>query len=70
MKKELLKVLLGTLIALLILSPFLMPDNWVYVQKNKSGYDSNWEVIAYISVLFLGFFAGLGINSMLDKLIK
>lgn len=70
MKKELLKVLLGTLIALLIWSPFLMPDNWVYVQKNKSVYDSNWEIIATISIFILGFFAGLGIKSVFDKLIK
>jgi hypothetical protein len=70
MKKELLKVLLGTLIIFLIWSPFLMPDNWVYVQKNKSVYDSNWEAIALISLLFLAFFAGLGVKSMFDKLIK
>lgn len=70
MNRILKQFLLSILILGITMTPFYLPDNWVYVEKCESVYNSTWEIFAWISIMIFSYFAGVGIFKTVKDLNK
>ena len=68
--KEVKITVIGILIATILYSPFLMPENWTYISKGVDPiYDKTWYILAKIGTLMLAFFAGIGIRTKVKNFL-
>ena len=72
MKKTLLTITFSTITYFLLLSPFLLPDEWTYIKQCKSEYHPATEVLMYVSIFTIFSFAFGSIyifyNNLFNKL--
>ncbi len=54
MKKLLLKFIFSSITYFLLLSPFLLPDEWTYIKHCKSEFHPVAEILMIISIPIMG----------------
>jgi hypothetical protein len=72
MKKLLLKFTFSTITYFLLLSPFLLPDEWTYIKHCKSEFHPTTDVLMSISIFIVAILAYNSIyrfyNNLFDNL--
>jgi len=72
MKKTLLTIVFSISTYYLLISPFLLPDEWTYIKYCKSEIHPVAEVLMSISAVIIGWLAGCTVvrfyNNLFDKL--
>jgi len=70
MRKPILVLVFSIATALLLIGPFFLPEEWIYIKHNKSIVHPIAETLLSVSMIILGLFAGSGIASFFEKILN
>jgi hypothetical protein len=70
MRKVTLVLILSTVTMMILIAPFCLPNEWIYIEYNRPVYHPLAETLMSVSLFILALFASYGITSAFDEILN
>lgn len=70
MKRPIFTLVLYILVIVVLLCPFFLPEEWIYIKHNESIIHPVANTWMQISLVIIAFFFGYGVISLINNILE